>query len=263
MKTILLASTLIASSLPLWAADAATSTSAVNPVDAQTFTGRVLETMNAATYTYMRVDTGKATNWAAAQQLSVKAGDTVTITDGMPMPNYHSKTLNRDFDIVYFTGRATVAGRTGAGGAGSTNSTELPAGHPPVGAAAVASQLPPGHPPIGAAAAKPAMDFSGIKAPKDGKTVADIVSNRGKLNGKTVVVRGKVVKFNGGIMNNNWLHIRDGSGKEGGNDLAVTTDMDVKVGDTVLVKGKVATDRDFGAGYKYDVIIEHAEVAVE
>jgi hypothetical protein len=107
------------------------------------------------------------------------------------------------------------------------------------------------------------MDFSGIKLPKNGKTVADIVTGRAKLSGKTVVVRGKVVKYNGGIMNKNWLHIRDGSGQEGSNDLTVTTDMDAKVGDTVLVKGPVVTDRDFGAGYKYDVIIENAEVVVE
>jgi hypothetical protein len=231
--------------LPLRAADAPKSSPDADPFGALSFTGKVLETMNAATYTYVRVDTGKATNWAAAQQFSVKVGDTVTITDGMPMPNYHSKTLDRDFDMVYFTGKAAVAGASDAG------------------VAPKSVELPPGHPPIGAAAAQPGTDFTGIKIPKNGKTVADIISNRTELNGKSVVVRGKVVKYNGGIMNKNWLHIRDGSGKEGGNDLTVTTDLDAKVGDTVLVKGQVVTDRDFGAGYKYDVILENAEVAVE
>jgi hypothetical protein len=129
MKTTLFASAFIATTLSLAAAD--------DPFGAQTFTGKVLETMNAATYTYVRVDTGKATNWAAAQQFSVKVGDTVTIKDGMPMPNYHSKTLNRDFDLVYFTGRAAVAGAADSGAAAKT--TELPAGHPPIGAAAGAS----------------------------------------------------------------------------------------------------------------------------
>jgi hypothetical protein len=71
------------------------------------------------------------------------------------------------------------------------------------------------------------------------------------------------VKYNGGIMGKNWLHIRDGSGQEGNNDLTVTTDAPAKVGDTVLVKGKVSTDRDFGGGYKYPVIVEDAKVTVE
>lgn len=258
MKNILLGSTLIATALPLWGADAPTSAPAADPFGSQTFSGKVLETMNAATYTYVRVDTGKATNWAAAQQFSVKVGDTVTITDGMPMPNYHSKSMNRDFDLIYFTGRASVAGAP----APAADAPALPAGHPPIGTAAGAGEMPAGHPAIGTAP-QPAADFSGLKVPKNGKTVAEVVANSAELKGKTVTLRGKVVKFNGGILNKNWLHIRDGSGKEGGNDLTVTTDTEAKVGDTVLVKGAVVTDRDFGAGYKYDVIIENAEVVVE
>jgi hypothetical protein len=35
------------------------------------------------------------------------------------------------------------------------------------------------------------------------------------------------------------------------------------VGATVLVTGVVSTNRDFGAGYKYNVIIEDAQVIVE
>jgi hypothetical protein len=254
MKIRILTSALFAAALSLHAADKP----AADPFGAQTFTGKVLATMNAATYTYVQVDTGKTTNWAAAPQFPVKVGDTVTIFDGMPMPNYHSKSLNRDFDVCYFSGRAGVEGAAASGT--PAGGQELPAGHPPIGAAS--AQLPAGHPSIGAAA-QPAMDFSGLKVPKNGKTVADIVNDRAKLAGKTVTVRGKVVKYNGGILGKNWLHIRDGSGKEGSNDLTITTATEAKVGDTVLVSGKVATDRDFGSGYKYSVLLEDAEVAVE
>ena len=69
MKTALFASTFIAAALPLMAAE--------DPYGSQTFTGKVIETMNAATYTYVCVDTGKATNWAAAQQFAVKVGDII------------------------------------------------------------------------------------------------------------------------------------------------------------------------------------------
>src|SRR5262252_7756109 len=78
------------------------------------FSGKVLETMTTAGYTYVRVDTGTRTNWAAATQFEVKVGDTVTVGPGGPMVNYHSKSLNRDFDVVYFTGSITVAGSDAA-----------------------------------------------------------------------------------------------------------------------------------------------------
>jgi hypothetical protein len=78
------------------------------------------------------------------------------------------------------------------------------------------------------------------------------------------VFRGKVVKTNPNIMGKNWLHVRDGSGAEGTNDLTVTTAGTApNVGDTVVVKGTVALEKDFGMGYQYDIIVEDAEVTVE
>jgi hypothetical protein len=65
-------------------------------------------------------------------------------------------------------------------------------------------------------------------------------------------------------MGKNWLHVRDGSGAEGTNDLTVTTAAHLpSVGDTVLVTGQVSLNKDFGMGYAYDVIVEDAEVKVE
>ena len=52
-------------------------------------------------------------------------------------------------------------------------------------------------------------------------------------------------------------------GEKGTNDLTVTTATVAKVGDTVLVKGALSTNKDFGLGYKYDLIIEDAQVTVE
>ena len=80
------------------------------------------------------------------------------------------------------------------------------------------------------------------------------------LSGQEVSVRGKVVKFNSGIMNKNWVHIQDGTGDVTAktHDLTVTTEQTVSVGDTVLVKGQLTINRDIGAGYKYPVMIEQA-----
>jgi hypothetical protein len=202
--------------------------------------GKVVETMNAGDYTYVQVDTGTNKLWAAAPRFEVKKGDSVAITAAMAMPKYHSKILNRDFDVVYFTSAVSVNGGGAAPG--------LPTGHPPIG---------------NAAAGKPSFDLTGIKKAVGGNTVAEIYVSQKDLNGKEVKVRGKVVKYNANIMGKNWLHIRDGSGTEGNNDLLVTTKTNAKLGDLVLVSGKVVLNRDFGANYKYGVMIEDAKVTVE
>ena len=67
-----------------------------------------------------------------------------------------------------------------------------------------------------------------------------------------------VVKFNGGIMGKNWVHLRDGSGSaaDNSNDILVTSMDEAKVGDVVIAKGIVKTDVNLGAGYAYKVLVE-------
>lgn len=64
-------------------------------------------------------------------------------------------------------------------------------------------------------------------------------------------------------MGKNWIHVQDGTGSDGTNDLTVTTNAVAAVGNTVLVKGNLSADKDFGFGYKYEVVIEDAAVTVE
>jgi hypothetical protein len=91
-------------------------------------------------------------------------------------------------------------------------------------------------------------------------SVAEIMTKGTQLKDQTVLVRGKVVKFNPEIMGKNWVHLRDGSGsvKDNTNDVLVTTMNQAKIGDVVTAKGIVHTNKDFGAGYYYNVIIEEA-----
>jgi tartrate dehydratase beta subunit/fumarate hydratase class I family protein len=60
----------------------------------------------------------------------------------------------------------------------------------------------------------------------------------------------------------NWVHLRDGTGSAANqtNDLIVTTTDELKVGDVVTLKGVVHTDKDFGAGYAYKVIVEEGKL---
>ena len=234
-----------------FAAASGAKSAPVSPAQANTLNGKVVETMNAATYTYVLIDTGAKRVWAAAPQFAVKVGDMVSVADAMPMTNYQSKTLNRTFDVVYFSGNVTVNGAAAA----------VPV--LPAGAATAGGELPKGHPAIPNAVAPAGPNLTGIKRAENGQTVTEIITGKAKFAGKPIAVRGRVVKFNGGILGKNWLHVRDGSGAEGTNDLTVTTAATAKVGDLVLVTGKLASDRDFGSGYKYALIVEDAKVVVE
>lgn len=212
-------------------------------------TGKVLEVMNASNYTYVRVDTGREKLWLAGPQTKIKAGEKVTFSAGLPMKNFQSKSLGRTFDTVYFVDRIAREGDKPAGQQLSQAGNQtMPEGHPKISQDNGAAQK---------------MDFSGITKASGGKTIAEIYAQKAQLAGKKTAVRGKVVKYNAGIMGKNWIHLRDGTGAEGSNDLAVTTKTDAKVGDTVLVRGNVVTDKDYGYGYKYPVIVEDAEVTVE
>lgn len=122
-------------------------------------------------------------------------------------------------------------------------------------------QLPPGHPPLtgGAASAPPATP---IAPAKGGSTIEAVWKTRDALAGKSVTVRGKVVKFTGGVLGVNWIHLQDGTGSaaDGTNDVTVTSDADARVGEIVTITGTVGLNKDLGSGYNYPVIIEHAKI---
>jgi hypothetical protein len=93
-------------------------------------------------------------------------------------------------------------------------------------------------------------------------TVQEIFARNKELAGKIVRVKGKVVKYNPGIMGKNWIHIQDGSGDpmQNTHDLVATSMETAVVGEVVTVQGKLAANKDFGAGYTYVAIIEEATV---
>lgn len=216
------------------------ATPAAQPAATQGMSGKVAETMNSGGYTYVLVDTGSKKEWAAAPEFKVAVGDSVTLPpNAMPMEKYESKSLKRTFDVVYFVDNVMVNG---------------------VGMAPAAPNVAPveGHPQV---AVQPAQKISGVA--KADKTVAEVFGEKGSLAGKAIKVRGKVIKFSPEIMGKNWIHLQDGTGAAGSNDLTITTSGMAKQGDTVVVSGVVIVDKDFGYGYKYPVMIEDAAVKVE
>ena len=230
--------------------------------------GKVVEKIDAAPYSYLKISGPSGEIWAAVPQATVATGDEVVIENPMAMDGFESKTLNRKFDKILFGTLGGQAGAAAAAPAGMPPGAMPPGGMPP-GGMPPGGMPPGGMPPPGMAAQHAAAgagptDVGDVKVPKatgaNAKTIAEIYGQKGQLKDKKVTVRGKVVKANSGIMGKNWFHVRDGSGAQakGDNDITITTDGQAAVGDVVVIVGVVRVDKDFGAGYAYPVIIEEA-----
>ena len=210
-------------------------------------TGPVLETMNAANYTYVRVKTDAGDVWAASGEFKVAVGDRVTLALEMPMENFHSQTLKRDFPLIYFT---TRIGREG----------EVP----PAAPAMMSAHGQAAGPAAGAGPAA-AQVVGPIEPAPGGTTVANVWANRKSLAGKSVTVRGQgreVQRRDHGPQLDSHPG-RLGAAADGTNDLLVTSDAGAKIGDVITVTGTVAIDKDFTAGYAYAVLIEGAKIELK
>ncbi|MDH3327763.1 MAG: DNA-binding protein [Desulfobulbaceae bacterium] len=236
--------------------------------------GKVLETMDVGGYTYVQVADDEGPTWVAIPQSKVELDQEVTVTQGMEMRNFESKTLNRTFDKIYFS-----AGFDGEAAAQADPHAGVP-GAPEIGSSAQGgsfdealqaegagggpTMVDPSELTGGSMAAKaPAADVQVEKAEgENAYTVGEIFAKGKELDNQKVTVRGQVVKVSSMIMGKNWLHIQDGTGDaaDNSNDLVVTTMAEPAKDSVVVIEGTLHADRDFGAGYRYDVIIEDAEI---
>ena len=207
--------------------------------DAQTLTGKVINSMDSGGYTYVQIENNGKKTWVAVPETKVVKGQDITFSQGNEMQNFESKTLKRKFDSIIFSG--------GVIGQGEKGTEQKSPGSK--GSAVVVTEK--------------------IKVDKasgpDAYTVAEIFQHSKDLEGKKVVVRGKAVKVSARIMNKNWIHLQDGSGdaKTGNNDLVLTSKDLAKVGDVVTASGTLYNNKDFGGGYKYNVIIEDTAITKE
>jgi len=208
--------------------------------------GTVLETMDSGGYTYVFFETEQGRRWAAGQQIAVQAGDVVQTDTGIAMTGFTSKSLNRTFEVVYFVSRLENLSRL--------NLSEEHLG----------ATRPAGQPRVDSTAA-PIIADTNVAELKQGQNIAHVYANKEALADHQFSLRGKVVKYNAGILGWNFIHIQDGSGEavDGSNDLTVTSKATTAVGETVVVTGTIILNKDFGAGYSFPVLIEGASITTE
>ena len=220
--------------------------------------GKVVEKMDASVYTYIRLDDGAGNEtWAAVPKTQLEIGEQVTLKGGTVMRNFKSPTLNRTFDAIIFSAGVIRAGEDknvqaqAAMMAGSdVNRSEMP----PHGLTS---------PPMGGSK-RVTVPFTDLNVEKstarNGYTVEELFTKGASLNKQKVTVKGQVVKVNHDIMGRNWIHIQDGTGDPGKSthDLVVTSADVAEKGAIITIEGILAADKDFGSGYRYDVIVEDA-----
>ncbi len=194
---------------------------------------KVEDFINVPNYTYLQVTENGNEYWIAAPQTKVEKGETIYYSNGMEMKNFHSNTLNRTFDVIYFV--QNISTEPGQGQKQTLSNVHQQANNS-------------------------ARENISVEPLKGGKTIAQIFNDKQSLAGKTVKIRGKVTKYNPDIMGRNWIHIQDGTEAGSNFDILITSKDETALGKTIVAEGMVAVNKDFGAGYSYPVMIENAKI---
>ena len=196
---------------------------------------KILEVIQATSYTYLKVAENDKDYWMAiAKSNSIKEDDIIYYNAALEMKNFKSEDLNRTFETILFV----------------DNISDKPIKSP---------HGMPAQSPMQRRISKKDASIS-IDPISGGITIAELYANSELYSNKKIKIKGQVTKINTAIMGRNWVHLQDGSEHNGQFDLTVTTQANVKVGDIVVFEGFINQNKDFGAGYSYDLIMEEAKL---
>ena len=223
------------------------STSSKASTEPEIHKGIVQEVLHVREYSYIRVLEDGKDLWLAVPITNVEKGGTYYYGKTMEMKNFESKELNKTFETIYFIERLST----------TENDAKMPLTANPHPLPMVPDQQL-----TEADATKPVIDKKevNVTASENTISIAELFKNRDTYSNTVVRLKGQVTKYNPAIMNVNWLHLQDGTDYNGQFDITATTTATVQVGDVVTIEGKVTLNKDFGAGYSYDIIIENATV---
>ncbi|AZQ64877.1 DNA-binding protein [Flammeovirga pectinis] len=210
-------------------AEVINSTITEEVLDENTHKVVVKEKIASGGYIYIKVSEKGNEYWMAVPGRQIEIGATYYYDGGMEMRNFESKTLNRTFESVIFSEGIRDTNK----GVAKTNTHSNPE-------------------------EKTSVDH--IEKAPNGISVAELFENPKSYLNKQVIIKGKVVKVNNGVMKVNFVHLQDGSIGNGKYDITITTNDTFKVGEVVTIKGTVTLDKDFGSGYVYDVLVEKAVI---
>ncbi len=207
--------------------------------------GIIISKFKSGNYIYIEFKDKEEVKWAAAYAVVAAKGDMIELRNPMEMRDFYSKSLKRKFKTIYFTGVINAV---------YPNSKKKETGKIPGKMS---------HGMKKKATLKTVVKPGSVKKAAGGYTVSECFKLRSELKNKIVSVRGIAVKVSSKILGKNWVHLQDGSGEPGENDITVTTKKDIKKGDIILVLGKIQFQKSIGSGYIFPAIIEDADITIQ
>lgn len=195
---------------------------------------KVEEAYPTSKYLYLRVKEGDRAYWLATRNSEVKVGEVYYYNEALVRANFESKEMERVFDTLYLVTQLVSE----AHGAAMKPKEKI--------------ALPPK---LGDSKSKmEEFHTNGNYRDATEVTLGELLSNPEKLEGKMVEIQGVCLKINTGILGRNWIHVQDQNDSE--KKVVVTSQWEASPGDEIKVRALVALNKDFGAGYTYDVILE-------
>jgi len=193
------------------------------------------EKLPASKYVYLKVTEAEEQYWIATRNQDIKIGGTYYYRSGLLKTNFESKEYNKVFEKIYLV------------------SSLIPENHRNTTSSVKSDNTKKEENLIHKEASRAQTEK--IIKQKGSITIAEIVANPQKFEGKTVQLTGKCIKINPNIMDRNWIHLQDGSKDDF--DLVVTSNTFIPEGKIITIRALVSVNRDFGAGYRYDLILEN------
>jgi hypothetical protein len=195
----------------------------------------VSEVLPAEKYVYLKVQEKGKEYWIAAPKQDVEEGTSYVYNESLLKTEFESKEHNRVFDTLYMVtalvpkehGSRLIPAKKGIATPGTTET-------------------------IGS---KPASVHGNQGTFRGSVKIDELITNAKEYEGDIVQITGECTKINLGIMDRNWIHIKDGSRDD--YDLVITSQEEVQKGDTVTVRATVRLNADFGSGYSYELLLEN------
>lgn len=190
---------------------------------------QVTEIRKGDKYMYLKVREGDQTYWVATAPGDIVEGNTYIYNEALRRTDFRSEALQEVFDTLYLVTRLVPESEAGD------------------------------------------MKPSSLKEPREMEeaevdtgqesatevTLSELLDNPEAYRDSWVRFTAACTKVNEGIMNRNWVHLT--TDQANGRSVVATTKADAAPGETLIVTAVVRQDRDFGSGYRYDILLEEAE----
>jgi len=189
----------------------------------------VIEHIPGQRYSYMKVAENDDEYWIATMKGDFKENESYHYHEGIEKTDYSSTELSRTFDRIVLVSELLSPDAHDGQSSSSMKPNEVK------------------------------IDKNEkINLPKSSTPIKDIIAQPARFKNKQIEITGRVTKVNPGIMDRNWIHVYDGT--NGTFDFVCTSNQDIPVGHLITLKGTIVLNKDFGAGYSYEILMENARV---